>query len=523
MILSGIAAVGVLGGAVGYGARRLAGSAGNLPAASANTTRSSASVGGQEASGETGGPRGRSGAKLPEIPHHKSEDTIASLLAGDPATSYGRTAAWLADAGEGEIAAFWTAYQGGKRTNDMTDLVFLNWTRADPEKATAAVAGTKDEHYAWWAWAAHDPKRALAEASARNPDRLNNVTWGIGEFHPEWLRENFEKLPEDARGNAIGGMQKWPDRQDPEGSLDFMLKHDMGFERETFLSLVRKDPWAAQDWLERNPSVAGNQYSDDGTVVDMMMATLARERPEDLQRMVETTAPGESRRKMEQVLYEQLVTQDAEAALELARKGDAPMLKVQQLAQVGLKLMGEDPERAFALGAEMLETGGGKLGYESRVEYENGMSSGSRPGKGDELMNTLFDKDPARTMDLIGASGQDPQAHVFQNLMSRWGQEDLAGLTAWANKQTRDETRYAAASQITGQLTQLGEYAEALEWAAAVQPSHRGHVISNTAQQWANNDPEAIREWLESAALPEDQRQQILKGIENARKNGGNW
>ncbi|RYD46108.1 MAG: hypothetical protein EOP85_08080, partial [Verrucomicrobiaceae bacterium] len=223
MILSGISAIGLLGGAVGYGVRSLLSGGGSAsavaPAGGANGSRSRSS------SQDDADSLRKDAAKLPRIPHRQSEDTIESLIALDPASSYGRAAAWLADAGEEDIAAYWAAYQGGRRTNDMTDLIFLNWTRVNPRGAIAAMAGSPDEHYAWWAWAAHDPKGALAEAMATNPDRVNNVTWGLGEFHPEWLRENFDKLPEHARSNAIRGMMKWPDRQDPEGSLDFMKEH----------------------------------------------------------------------------------------------------------------------------------------------------------------------------------------------------------------------------------------------------------------------------------------------------------
>jgi hypothetical protein len=128
----------------------------------------------------------------------RSVDTLETLATLDGGSLYARLADWLMDASEQDIAAYWATYQNGKRTNDLTDLVFLNWTRLNPQAAIAATAGGKDEHYAWWAWACHDPKASLAAAIATNPDRVNNVTWGIGEFHPEWLRAHFKELPESA-------------------------------------------------------------------------------------------------------------------------------------------------------------------------------------------------------------------------------------------------------------------------------------------------------------------------------------
>lgn len=518
-LLAGLAAIGLLGGSLGYGTRLLS-------SRSANASPTTGATGGaaahqREETGESLGETSRQKpGNLPVIPHKKSEDTIESLLALDPGTAYGRTAAWLADAGEEEIAAFWARYQGGKRTNDMTDLIMLNWTRVNPQGAIAALAGSKDEHYAWWAWAAHDPKKALAEAIANNPDRVNNVTWGIGEFHPEWLRENFDKLPEGARGNAISGMRKWTDRQDPEGSLDFMKKHDMGFDRETFMSLVRKDPWAARDWLTRNPSQSDVRYSGEVSLQDMMMGTIARERPEDLERMMATTPPGELRRKMEQTVYQQLVADDPEAALELARKGDVPLVKVEQLAEVGIRMVRNDPEQAFALATEMLAAAGGKLGYETRVEYSDGSSSwGTRQGKADELVQALFVKDPARTLGLIELKEKSPAPPVFSNLISRWGEEDLTGLSEWANLQTDERKRDPAVSNVARQLAQRGEYAEALEWADSMSPGYRGSAMGNMIHEWATKDPDAVEQWLDDSPMPDQQKAGYRELLETIMKD----
>lgn len=512
-----LSAVGLLGGAVGYGARHFSGEP-SAPSAAGGSTAGTAGQRQRDAPGSIAADARKEASKLPVIPHRKSTETVESLLAMDPATSYGKVAAWMADAGEDEIAAFWAGYQGGKRTNDMTDLVFLNWTRLNPQGAIAATAGSKDGHYAWWAWAAHDPKEALAEAMANNRDRVGNVTWGIGEFHPEWLRENFEKLPEDARANAMRGMRKWTDRQDPEGSLDFMREHKMGFDKETFLGLVRKDPWAAEDWLKRNPSVSDTRYSGDQSVVDLMVATMARERPEDLERMMAATPAGETRRKMEAVMYQQLVADDPDAALELARKGEVPLVKVQQIGQVGIKVLQEDPEQAFALAAEMLAAGGGKLGYETRVEYGNGsMSWGAQQGKGDELLEALFAKDPGRTLELMPSKENEPLPQVFNNLVNRWSEDDVVGLSEWTNLQTDSKVRDPAASYVIRQLTEQGGYAEALEWAGSMSQSYRDSSISNIVHEWGNKDPEAMLEWLDGSSLPELRKQGIREQLESIR------
>lgn len=153
LILGGLCAAGTLGG---YGIRRFA---------SGGTSSSVAA----ESSAKSKPPGTHSVAEistLPGIPHRKSEDTVETLLAADPQSLYARLAAWIIDATEEEIAAYWNGYKDGKRTSDITELVFIHWTRLNPRGAIAAVAGSEDEDHAWWAWAAHDPKGALAAVLA---------------------------------------------------------------------------------------------------------------------------------------------------------------------------------------------------------------------------------------------------------------------------------------------------------------------------------------------------------------------
>jgi hypothetical protein len=506
LILGGLCAAGALGG---YGARRLAPGG----TSSSAVAEPSAKTGATGARSIDGGPAAV--AALPEIPHRKSEDTVETLLASDPQSLYARLAAWMIDASEEDIAAYWSGYQNGKRTNDITDLVFIQWTRLNPRGAIAATAGGKDEHYAWWAWASHDPKGALAAALAENPDRVNNVTWGIGEFDPEWLRENFDKIPEAARGNALRGMAKWTDAQDPEGSLDFMREHDMQFHKETFLSLVRKDPWAAQDWLKRNPGLSRGYYSSGESPQDLLISTMARERPEDLERLAALTPPGAEKRKMEQKLFDQLADSDPEAALEQARAGDVPILAAQQLGLIGMKLLRSDPDQAFALAAEMLEKSGGKLGFETKVQYGNGSTSWGQEGdKAQQFLDMLSTKDRERTLALAtdGAKQNNPLRQVFQNLASQWANSDLVGFTNWTNRQTDPDVRATAAYQISSQLVQQEHFEEAMDW-ASMDPNH-GNSFMSVLYQWAHKDREAAVGWLDAADLPEKDKAMHRKNFE---------
>lgn len=226
---------------------------------------------------------------------------------------------------------------------------------------------------------------------------------------------------------------------------------------------------------------------------------------------------------MEDAIYQQLVADDPEAALEAARKGEVPLVKVGQLAQVGMKVLQKDPEQAFALAGEMLAAGDGKLGYETKVEYGNGSTSwGSGNGKGMELVDALFTKDPGRTLELVQMKDRDSVPQVFSNLVGRWSEEDVVGLSKWVNRQTEPKVRDPAAAHVVQQLMQRGEYAEALEWAGSTSQIYRAGLTSNSIHEWASKDPVAAEEWLEDSSLPEQEKQGIRQQFEMIKNHESN-
>ncbi len=271
----------------------------------------------------------------------RSSETLDSILAADGEGLYGRLALWMLDASEEEIEAYWIHYrQQPIRANEINDLIFINWTRLDPRAANSASAGTPDEHYAWWAWACHDPQAALAAVLAENPDRLNNVAWGIGEFHGEWARENFDDLPESCRDNVISGMIKWDDAADPLAVLDFLKEQGRGFDDRFFKSLVRKDPWAAWDWVRENQALLG-RYGNANSAANEALEALA-ESPGALERLALETPAGQLRRQIESAAFNQLLATDPEAAVQQAKAEKAPRVAAERLAAVAAHFFGTE-------------------------------------------------------------------------------------------------------------------------------------------------------------------------------------
>ena len=163
-------------------------------------------------------------AKSPEVGRmapaaRLSPDTAAVLHALPTEELYDRMALFLIDAKAGDFPAFYEELQKrSDRSSDLNDLLFIAWTRVDPEAAVAASRGTHDFKYAYWAWACHDPGGALASALAKK-EGVRNAVWGIGEFHPGWLEKNWNLIPEDQRSSAIQGLLKWPNTESPEVTL----------------------------------------------------------------------------------------------------------------------------------------------------------------------------------------------------------------------------------------------------------------------------------------------------------------
>jgi hypothetical protein len=442
----------------------------------------------------------------------RSTDTLETLAELNAESLYSRLALWMMDASEQDIAAYWETVREKKdRTNDITDLVFINWARLNPQGAIAAVAGTANEHYAWWAWACHDPQGSLTAALAANPDRVNNVAWGLGEFQAEWLRAHWDQIPEAARSNAIRGMTKWDDTDQPLEVLEFIKANGNNFNRGIFTTLIRKDPWAAYDWMQQNESTITNYYGSKESVMKLLVDTMAESQPDALQRLADQTPSGELKRRMETALFENLVQTDPDAALEQAKATKAPVIAAERLATVGVNLVKTDPDKAFEIAKDLFAANPGAMSVRTVVKSPNGSTSwgGSSNEKVGELVNALMAKDPAKVMSLQPPPGDAPggSSSDFGTFTQMWAQQDLVGYTNWVNQQTDPKIREVAVNTVASQLMNEQQYSEAAEWMMSSERS-RGNMI-NLIYQWNRSNPAEAREWLDSADLPEKEKTRL--------------
>jgi hypothetical protein len=510
LLLLGLSAAGL---ASGYVAKRVAGPA--SPAVVASDGASPAGTPDKRGTTATASPATAAVLKSISQSTIRSTDTleIAKTLEGPDA--YHRLALWMVDASEPEIAAYWQHYRQQKsRSNEITDLIFINWTRIDPRAATTAAKGTGDEHYAWWAWACHDPKTALETAIAENPDRVNNVTWGIGEFHKDWLREHFDELPEGARNNALQGMAKWDDGENPLDTLNFLKEKGYGFHPGIFNVLIRKDPWAAYDWIEENGSSARSQYGGSFDAMSTFVETVGEQYPDVLKRIADQAPSGEMKRKLEAVLFANLLKTDPEAAIVQAEETKAPVIAAQRMAAAALSLVRKEPERAFELAGKIFAANPDALSGMTMVEYAGGSSGwGSGDQQVSELMDALLIQDPARVMELKFAEDQGHRHNSpFAQLASKWAEQDINGLSEWVNRQDDPKVREPAAAVIVNKLSNEQQYEDAAGWAMSLGDSKIAHV-QNVLATWRQSNPDEALQWLDNSQLPEADRNQIKTSL----------
>ncbi|RYD23312.1 MAG: hypothetical protein EOP88_04685 [Verrucomicrobiaceae bacterium] len=447
-------------------------------------------------------------ALAPPLPDTRSAETVESLAAQGASASYADLAVWLVDADAAEIAAYWESGKEAKLDGDKERLIFLNWTRLDPQAAISAVAGTDRAGMAWWAWAANDPKAALASGSG---DRLKDVARGIGEFQPKWLMENFDQIPEAVRQDALGGLLTWKENEDPAATLDFLKQQGSPFNATLFRTFCRKDPWAAYDWLQKNKR---NGFVSD-RALDTLLDAMKSSHPDDLDRLAAMTPSGQVKRKVEDFVFESLLARDPEEALKRAKGMDAPLVAALRLGQVGASVLATDPEKAFGIGADILASGLSDLNPGKKIETGDGNSmsySADDESPALKFLDSLMAKDPARVMEMAMAGMEGKVTPTFQNFCHNWSTTDLTAYSKWVDTLQDPQARVTAATRVITALSSGGRFEEAAALAARDPAKYQGGLYQLTSD-WSQSNPEAVAAWLESTEMDGELKGQLKSFI----------
>lgn len=430
-----------------------------------------------------------------------SSDTAADLHALSTADLYDRLALFLLTAKPGDFPIFYEEFKTRpNRSDDLNGLLFINWTRLDPEAAIAATRGTDDFRYTYWAWACHDPGKALATAIERN-EGIENAASGIGEFHPAWLKKNWNLIPKNQRINALQGLTKWPDTQNPEDTLrTFMAmgSYSLLTDEKTLLALARQDPVKAYQFFQETSANLGSDFTE--KILDSLLNTLSLHEPSLLGEIAAASKSPVDKNKIQLAQFESLLRQTPESAKAMIESTPKSILKEDLSISYANHLLSTDPEKGFEYGVDFLKNDHDSSGRVSMIRHENGQSfRGHSYEAPAELISNLIRQNPSA---LLNEFIPDPNSkggyNTFRNASSRWAHHDLDAYAEWVQGHQDNPVAYQnGVTDIVSNLKDRGEFEAGMEWAQSVPTKERGsdYQIKSLFKSWSRRHPEAATAW----------------------------
>ncbi|MCW1913539.1 hypothetical protein OJ996_08135 [Luteolibacter sp. GHJ8] len=451
----------------------------------------------------------------------KSTDTVESLLQLNRGPLYARLGLWLLDASEEEMSAFWDGYHTREDPNDtIKDLLFTQWGKKNAAGMLEAAKRTGHEVPAMWSWAMSDPQGMLAYIEGKSDMMRNYGLRGLAYFHPELAQEMLAKDPALKNTFHIYEMAEQLSGGDPEKELEFLGKFP-GYDymnRSALKKWAAQDPHRAFDWLNQRGG------TDDNGLRKEFFNTLKEEQPEVLASLAAGLPSGAMRREIEAAAFSHLAKTDPEKAAEEARKIDTPRLAAERFAELGKSMVAEQPEQALALLQELFEKCPDASMRRSWVQYPGGGGGGGLGVSGvSEFLTELTGWDPGRTLNAVmdlesrnSPAAQGPFYHGRntgpEQVARQWARQDMNGLTTWTEAQNNPDLRDMGVAAVSYQLQQERDYEGAAEWATRLSQENQRHSsLMNTFANWAGNDRESARQWLDQAELPEQMRQSLQR------------
>lgn len=430
-----------------------------------------------------------------------SNDTLESIIKVPLSDAYSRLALWLVDASDEDVAAYWKFYEAQKnRPSDLTDLFFVNWVRINRDAAFAAVSGTKYEKYAWRGWCSSDPNAAFQAMKSADKKFSEHIMSSIGEFHPEWVHAHINELNDSEKQMAFYGINHWGNDADPLATLKYYQENKMQIDKNILRALVRKDPWAAYDYMKSEGNLV-NKYQNQIEKKNIL-EMLAGEHPDDVARMAELAPKGELRREMEAVIFKNLITTNPEEALEQARKTEAPSVAAQYWIDLIAHYTTENPDKALSLLEEFWKNHPNGFAIGSKHEFDKSTYSGSSKMDGlNEMLASIVARKPQETAEL---AFNTKSAHP-DIILRQWLKNDPEAYSNWVNQQTDQERKSAGASIIVSHLiSEESNFPLAAQWITMLkneqQFGHGFELYSN----WKKSDSNAADQWLDHSGLAEE-------------------
>jgi hypothetical protein len=80
------------------------------------------------------------------------------------------------------------------------------------------------------------------------------------------------------------------------------------------------------------------------------------------------------------------------------------------------------------------------------------------------------------------------------------------------NQQTDKAVRESAVGPVISQLSNLGQFAEAIEWARSSENTEESY-FAGTFYQWRRSDPAGAASWLETSDLSAEKNAKLQKDL----------
>ena len=448
-----------------------------------------------------------------------SDDTLEELLQAKGADLEEKLPLWLSGASSGEIAKLWAAWcERGLPDAWHANLLFAHWFEVDPKAATAA-AGVDGRPSVAWVRAMRDPESMLAAIGQLPLRDATAAASALCDFDPEVALKAFASRPGLATPAAVRRLAvHHANHGDPKAALNLMRRYQAGDLPVVMRRWTRDDPEAALAWLKAQPHDGPRDLSLEHFTRLLAATDIAR-----LGDLAARQPHGRIRREMERAVFHMTVETQPEEAHSMARRHESPRIAAEWFAEIGRRQIADDSERAFETLGEMLAACPDAMWIHDRVAETNGFGTVTFevPGVKD-FATSLLNVDPGRALDVALATHakvpgifRNPWNGALGRLADMWSERDLEGFRQWLEKHREGPVLDGGAGLLAWTYAHRGNFPEALRWALSIGDEQElAGRIDEVAERWAKQDPEALRQWLESAKLPDPLRSRIHRSLE---------
>lgn len=370
---------------------------------------------------------------------------------------------------------------------------------------------------------------ALMELTGDNWNALDSIAFleaveSLGVEEIAAMMGDLEKLdPTDARRyrlcNAL--INRWA-MLDPDGAWDAATQFKEKNLRQQLISSVigvisRSDLGKARQLLAgiKDPRTKQNAlYS--------FLNQAASEDPEEAFRVLASESMGSSGYGYYQTLFAKWAKEDPDAAIAKLSQIKGTTDRQQALHGIAMALVTSDPKRALAMLEEMPpgQVRGNMLGSissawmthdsDAAMVWINGLPAADRSKALQNITWQLGQDDPAKAAELLSSLPVNNQnSHQYSQLAGQWAQQDLEAARKWVETLPAGRTREQAMSGIISTLAQSDPAKAAAILGDAVVTNQNSNQVGMIVGAWIKTDQTAALAWLDSLDLRGDAQQSV--------------